>query len=171
VTKGVRKAGRTMKDAERRRLSRARRAAEADRPSDGTPAGAAMLWCDGGSRGNPGPAAFGYIVETTEGDPLASDAGPAGRVTAAVAEYTALVAGLEAVLELGVRVVEVRTDSRLVVAQMTGSAPVRSRSVAPLQARAADLATRIGTVTYHWIPAEQNGPADQLVAGVLGAGG
>jgi probable phosphoglycerate mutase len=156
-----------MTDAERRRLSRARRSADARRPSPRPPAGAAVLWCDGGSRGNPGPGAFGYLVETAEGDLLASDAGPAGRVTAAVAEYAALVAGLAAVLELGLRAVEVRTDSRLVVAQMTGSAPVRSRSVAPLQARAADLATRIGTVSYRWLPAEQNGAADALVAGVL----
>jgi ribonuclease H / adenosylcobalamin/alpha-ribazole phosphatase len=159
-----------MTDAERRRLSRARRSADASRPSGPTPYGAVVLWCDGGSRGNPGPAAFGYIIETADGDLLASEAGPAGRVTAAVAEYTALVAGLEAVLELGLGAVEVRSDSRLVVAQMAGSAPVRSRSVAPLQARAADLATRIGSVAYRWIPAEQNGAADALVAGVLGAG-
>src|SRR5438552_3904056 len=155
-----------MKDAERRRLSRARRSAGARRPSPAAPAGAAVLWCDGGSRGNPGPAAFGYLVEAASGELLVSDAGPAGRVTAAVAEYTALVAGLEAVLELGLDAVEVRTDARLVVAQMTGSAPVRSRSIAPLQARAADLATRIGTVSYRWLPAEQNGAADALVAGV-----
>jgi ribonuclease H / adenosylcobalamin/alpha-ribazole phosphatase len=157
-----------MKDAERRRLSRARRSAEGRR-APAAPAGAAVLWCDGGSRGNPGPAAFGYLVEAATGERLASHAGPAGRLTAAVAEYTALVAGLEAVLKLGLDAVEVRTDSRLMVAQMTGSAPVRSRSIAPLQARAADLATRIGTVSYRWLPAEQNGAADALVASVLGA--
>ena len=53
------------------------------------------------------------------------------------------------------------------VAQMTGDAPVRSRSVAPLHAEARDLAMRIGTVTYRWVPAEQNGAADALVAAVL----
>ena len=166
MTKGVRKAGKTLKDAERRRLGKARRAASAAGAPQ-APAGAATLWCDGGSRGNPGPAAYGFVLESGDGRQLASVAAPIGRATVAVAEYRAIVAGLGAALDHGLDAVELRTDSRLVVAQMTGTAPVRSRAIKPLHAEAADLAMRIGTVAYRWVPAEQNGAADALVAAVL----
>ena len=166
MTKGVRRAGKTLKDSERRRLGKARRAERAPEPAR-APAGAATLWCDGGSRGNPGPAACGFVLEDADGRQLASVAEPIGQATVAVAEYRAVLAGLHAVADLGLTAVEVRTDSRLVVAQMTGEAPVRSRAVAPLHAEARDLAMRIGTVAYRWVPAEQNGAADALVAGVL----
>jgi len=166
VTKGVRRAGKTLKDSERRRLGKARRAKRAPEPTR-APVGAATLWCDGGSRGNPGPAACAFVLEDAEGRQLASVATAIGQATVAVAEYRALLAGLHAVADHALAAVEVRTDSRLVVAQMTGSAPVRSRAVAPLHAEARDLAMRIGTVAYRWVPAEQNGAADALVAAVL----
>jgi ribonuclease HI len=166
VTKGVRRAGKTTKDAERRRLAKARRAERAPEPAR-APAGTATLWCDGGSRGNPGPAACGFVLEDADGHQLASVATPIGQATVAVAEYRALVAGLHAVADRGLKAVEVRTDSRLVVAQMTGEAPVRSRAVKPLHAEARDLGMRIGTVAYRWVPADQNGAADALVAAVL----
>ena len=166
MTKGVRRAGKTTKDAERRRLAKARRAKRAPEPSR-APAGAATLWCDGGSRGNPGPAACGFVLEDADGRQLASVATAIGQATVAVAEYRALVAGLHAVADSGLTAVEVRTDSRLVVAQMTGEAPVKSRAVKPLHAEARDLAMRIGTVAYRWVPADQNGAADALVAAVL----
>lgn len=166
MTKGVRRAGKTLKDSERRRLGKARRAERAPEPAR-APAGAATLWCDGGSRGNPGPAACGFVLEAADGRQLASVATPIGRATVAVAEYRAVLAGLHAVADHGLGAVEVRTDSRLVVAQMTGAAPVRSRAIAPLHAEARDLAARIGTVTYRWVPAEQNGAADALVSALL----
>jgi len=166
VTKGVRRAGKTLKDSERRRLAKARRAERAREPAR-APEGAATLWCDGGSRGNPGPAACGFVLEDGDGRQLAAVATPIGHATVAVAEYRALVAGLHAAADHGLAAVEVRTDSRLVVAQMTGRAPVRSRAVAPLHAEVRDLAMRIGTVAYRWVPAEQNGAADALVAAVL----
>lgn len=166
MTKGVRRSGKARTDAERRRLGKARRAERSPAPAR-APDGAATLWCDGGSRGNPGPAAYGYVLEDADGHTLASAAEAIGPATVAVAEYRALVAGLIAVAERGLRAVEVRTDSRLAVAQMTGAAPVRSRAVAPLHAEARDLGMRIGTVTYRWVPADQNGAADALVSGVL----
>ena len=166
MTKGVRRSGKTLKDAERRRLGKARRAERAPEPGR-APRGAATLWCDGGSRGNPGPAACGYVLEDADGRRLAAAGAPIGQATVAVAEYRAVLAGLHAALEHRLTAVEVRTDSRLVVAQMTGAAPVRSRAVEPLHAEARDLARRIGTVAYRWVPAEQNGAADALVAGVL----
>jgi ribonuclease H / adenosylcobalamin/alpha-ribazole phosphatase len=166
VTKGVRRAGKTLRDAERRRLAKARRAERAPGLSR-APDGAATLWCDGGSRGNPGPAACGFVLEAEDGRQLASVATAIGQATVAVAEYRALVAGLHAVAERGLTSVEVRTDSRLVVAQMTGEAPVKSRAVKPLHAEARDLGMQIGTVVYRWVPADQNGAADALVAAVL----
>jgi ribonuclease HI len=166
VTKGVRRAGKTTKDAERRRLAKTRRAERAPEPVR-APAGTATLWCDGGSRGNPGRAASGFVLEDEDGRQLASVATAIGQATVAVAEYRALVAGLHAVADRGLKAVEVRTDSRLVVAQMTGDAPVRSRAIKPLHAQARDLGMRIGTVAYRWVPADQNGAADALVASVL----
>jgi probable phosphoglycerate mutase len=166
VTKGVRRAGKTLRDAERRRLSKARRAERAPEVSR-APDGAATLWCDGGSRGNPGPAACGFVLEAEDGRQLASVATAIGQATVAVAEYRALVAGLHAVAERGLTSVEVRTDSRLVVAQMTGEAPVKSRAVKPLHAEARELGMQVGTVVYRWVPADQNGAADALVAAVL----
>jgi ribonuclease H / adenosylcobalamin/alpha-ribazole phosphatase len=166
VTKGVRRTGKTLRDAERRRLAKARRAERAPEVSR-APDGAATLWCDGGSRGNPGPAACGFVLEAEDGRQLASVATAIGQATVAVAEYRALVAGLHAVAERGLTSVEVRTDSRLVVAQMTGEAPVKSRAVKPLHAEARDLGMQIGTVVYRWVPADQNGAADALVAAVL----
>jgi ribonuclease H / adenosylcobalamin/alpha-ribazole phosphatase len=166
VTKGVRRAGKTLKDAERRRIGKARRAERAPEATR-APAAAATLWCDGGSRGNPGPAACGFVLEDADGRRVASVAMPIGQATVAVAEYRAVVAGLHAVADHGLAAVEVRTDSRLVVAQMTGQAPVRSKAITPLHAEARELAMRIGTVAYRWVPAEQNGAADALVAAVL----
>jgi ribonuclease HI len=166
VTKGVRKSGKTLKDADRRRLGKARRAARAPGPQ-AAPPDTATLWCDGGSRGNPGPAACAFVLEDCDSRQLASVGTHIGRATVAVAEYRALVAGLRAALDHGLSAVEVRTDSRLVVAQMTGQASVRSRAVAPLAAEARDLGMRIGTVAYRWVPAEQNGAADALVAAAL----
>ena len=166
MTKGVRRAGKTLKDSERRRLGKARRAERAPEPAR-APAGAATLWCDGGSRGNPGPAACGFVLEDADGRQLASVGEAIGQATVAVAEYRAVLAGLHAVADHGLAAVEVRTDSRLVVAQMTGTAPVRSRAIVPLHTEARDLGMRIGTVTYRWVPAEQNGAADALVAAVL----
>jgi probable phosphoglycerate mutase len=107
------------------------------------------------------------VLEDADGRRLASAGTPIGQATVAVAEYRAILAGLHAVADRGLTAVEVRTDSRLVVAQMTGTAPVRSRAIVPLHAEARDLAMRIGTVAYRWIPAEQNGAADALVAAVL----
>jgi ribonuclease HI len=170
MTKGVRKAGKTTKDAERRRLARrtriAAQAARVDRP---LPAGWAVLWCDGGSRGNPGPAALAYVVEDDQGAVLASMAKPIGTATAGTAEYRAVVAGLDAVAALGLERVEVRTDSRLVTDQLSGArvAP-RNPALRRLHDRAAELGSQIGTVTYRWVPATHNGRADSMVAALLG---
>lgn len=168
MTKGVRKAGKTTKDAERRRLAkRSRAAAEASRAERPLPPGWSVLWCDGGSRGNPGPAAYAFVIEAA-GEELASTAVSIGVAMAATAEYRALVAGLEAAAELGLKRVEVRTDSRLVSEHLDGTRqPPRNPALRGLCDRAGELAREIGTVRYRWVPSERNGRADALVAAAL----
>jgi ribonuclease HI len=78
------------------------------------------LFTDGGARGNPGPAAYGYVLEADDGTVLAAEGEKIGIATNNVAEYSALIAGLAKALELGVDEVEVVSDSELMVKQMTG---------------------------------------------------
>ena len=75
----------------------------------------ARLHTDGGSRGNPGPAAYGYVLEGEDGTVLAAEGEAIGVATNNVAEYSGLIAGLRAAAELGARRVDVRMDSKLVV--------------------------------------------------------
>ncbi len=81
----------------------------------------ARLSTDGGARGNPGPAAYGYVLETADGTVLDARGAPIGVATNNVAEYRALLAGLEKAVELGVTELEVVSDSELMVKQMRGT--------------------------------------------------
>jgi probable phosphoglycerate mutase len=169
MTKGVRRAGKTLKDAERRRLAKRSRG---EYPVPGTayslPPGWAVAWCDGGSRGNPGPAAWAYLIEDGNANVLAAAAESIGVAGAGTAEYRALVAVLEAALGLGLDRVDVRTDSRLVAAQMGPSPPpLRNPRLAELRERATDLCERIGSVTVRWVPGERNARTDGMVADLL----
>lgn len=166
MTKGVRRAGKTLKDSERRRLGKARRAERAPEPAR-APAGAATLWCDGGSRGNPGPAACGFVLEDADGRQLASVGEAIGQATVAVAEYRAVLAGLHAVADLGLAAVEVRTDSRLVVRHLMAERPLRNPALAALRDRARATADGLAGVTYRWVRADENARADALVAALL----
>jgi ribonuclease H / adenosylcobalamin/alpha-ribazole phosphatase len=168
LTKGVRKAGKTTRDAERRRLAkRSRAAAEAAAADRPLPAGWSVLWCDGGSRGNPGPAAYAFVIESG-GAELASASAPLGVATAATAEYRAVVAGLEAAARLALGRVEVRIDSRLVMEHLDGTRPApRNPALRGLCQRAAELGRQIGTVRYRWVPSDRNGRADAMVSDVL----
>jgi ribonuclease HI len=169
MTKGVRKAGKTLKDAERRRLAKRSRG---EYPVPGTgysaPAGWSVLWCDGGSRGNPGPAAYAFVIEDGDGAEVAAAADAIGVATVGTAEYRALVAGLEAAARLGLDRVEVRTDSRIVAAQMGPSPPpLRNPRLTQLRDRAVELTREIGSVTVRWVPGEHNERADGMVAELL----
>ncbi len=169
MTKGVRKAGKTLKDAERRRLARRSRS-EYQVPGTGysLPPGWAVVWCDGGSRGNPGPAAYAFVICADDGSDLASASAAIGVATVGTAEYRAVVAGLEAAAELGLDRVELRTDSRLVVRHLGDSArPLRNPALAELRDRALAAAARMDAVRYRWVPGEQNGRADALVHDLL----
>ena len=167
MTKGVRKAGKTMKDAERRRLGRRSRGAEATRGSAAAAPGWAVVWCDGGSRGNPGPAAYAYVIDDGDGREVAAVAAEIGVATVGTAEYRAVAEGLAAAVRLGLERVEVRTDSRLVVRHLAAERPLRNPALAALRERARAAAADLAGVTYRWVPAAENARADALVSGLL----
>ena len=129
----------------------------------------ARLSTDGGARGNPGPAAYGYVLESEDGTVLAAHGERIGVATNNVAEYRALVAGLEKALELGVEEVEVISDSELLVKQMTGEYRIKNDALKKLAADAARLARRLRDVSYEAVRREHNELADSLVNEALDA--
>jgi ribonuclease HI len=129
----------------------------------------ATLWTDGGARGNPGPAAFAYVLEAEDGGALAAHGEAIGVATNNVAEYSALVAGLEKAVELGVRELEVVSDSELMVKQMRGEYKVKNEALRELWARAGRLAREVGSVRYTAVRREHNALADRLVNEALDA--
>jgi ribonuclease HI len=129
----------------------------------------ARLSTDGGARGNPGPAAYGYVLEAEDGTVLAAHGEKIGIATNNVAEYHALIAGLEKAVELAVPEVEVISDSELLVKQMTGEYRVRNEALRELSLQAARLARQIGNVTYRAVRREHNELADRLVNEALDA--
>jgi len=131
----------------------------------------ARLSTDGGARGNPGPAAFGYVLETDDGTVLAAHGERIGIATNNVAEYRALVAGLAKALELGVDEVEVVSDSELLVRQMKGEYRVKNEALRELWEEASRLARQIGRVSYRAVRREHNELADRLVNEALDAAG
>ena len=129
----------------------------------------ATLWTDGGARGNPGPAAFAYVLEAEDGTTLAAHGEAIGVATNNVAEYSALVAGLRRAAEAGVRELEVRSDSELMVKQMRGEYRVKNKALRELSLRAGRLAREIGAVRYTAVRREHNALADRLVNEALDA--
>ena len=122
----------------------------------------ARLSTDGGARGNPGPAAYGYVLEAEDGTVLDARGEAIGVATNNVAEYRALVAGLEKAVELGVRDVEVVSDSELLVKQMRGEYKVKHEGLKPLVARARLLAMELDRVEFEHVRRELNKDADRL---------
>jgi len=131
----------------------------------------ARLSTDGGARGNPGPAAFGYVLEADDGTVLAAHGERIGVATNNVAEYRALIAGLEKAVELTLDEVEVVSDSELLVKQMRGEYRVKNEALRQLSVEAARLARRIGKVSYTAVRREHNELADRLVNEALDAAG
>ena len=129
----------------------------------------ARLSTDGGARGNPGPAAYGYVLEAEDGTVLDARGEAIGVATNNVAEYSALVAGLERAAELGVTDLEVVSDSELLVKQMTGEYRVKNETLAGLNQEAGRLARRVGRVRYTAVRREHNELADKLVNEALDA--
>ncbi len=123
----------------------------------------AIVEADGGSRGNPGPAGYGAVVkDAATGEVLAQRHEYLGIATNNVAEYSGLVAGLAAAAELGVSIVDVRMDSKLVVEQMSGRWKIKHAALQPLAAQAREIAAGFERVGYTWIPRAENSHADRL---------
>jgi ribonuclease HI len=129
----------------------------------------ARLSTDGGARGNPGPAAYGYVLETDEGQLLAAHGEAIGTATNNVAEYRALIAGLEKAVELGVDELEVISDSELLVKQMRGEYKVKNEALRDLWTEAGGLADALRSVRYKAVRREHNELADRLVNEALDA--
>jgi ribonuclease HI len=127
------------------------------------------LSTDGGARGNPGPAAYGYVLEDEDGTVLAAHGARIGIATNNVAEYSALIAGLEKAIELGLDEVEVVSDSELMVKQMRGQYRVKNEALQELWSKATRLAGQVGSVGYTAVRREHNKLADKLVNEALDA--
>ena len=129
----------------------------------------ARLSTDGGSRGNPGPAAYGYVLEAEDGHVLAAHGEAIGRATNNVAEYSGLVAGMEKAAEVGVDELEVVSDSELLVKQMQGEYRVKNEALQDLFLQASRLARKLDDVEYRHVKRAHNELADRLVNEALDA--
>ena len=131
---------------------------------------AVLIFFDGGSRGNPGPAAVGALVLDPSTDPpgrLATVSERIGVTTNNVAEYQALIAGLEAACSTPARAAKVRGDSKLVIEQLAGRWKVKQPHLQPLHARARALLDAYDDVDLAHVRREQNTEADALVNAAL----
>ena len=127
-----------------------------------------IVEADGGSRGNPGPAAYGALVrDAADGEVLAEQAETLGVTTNNVAEYRGLIAGLRAAREIDPdAVVEARLDSKLVVEQMSGRWKIKNADLQTLALEARRVLPP-GRVTYTWVPRSENAHADRLLNAAL----
>jgi ribonuclease HI len=122
-----------------------------------------VLHVDGGARGNPGPAAIGVVVSSPEGEVLEEVAETIGAATNNVAEYRALLRGLERAQALGATEVEIINDSELVAKQLTGAYKVKHPAMKPLYAEAIAALRGFDGWRVRTVPRAQNARADELV--------
>ena len=128
-----------------------------------------VLNVDGGARGNPGPAAIGVVVASPQGDVLEEVAETIGVATNNVAEYRALIMGLERAHALGASEVEIVNDSELVAKQLTGAYKVKHPAMKPLHAEAIAALRGFDSWRVRSVPRAQNARADELVNQALDA--
>jgi ribonuclease HI len=129
----------------------------------------ATLFADGGSRGNPGPAASGAVLYDDQGDVIEEIGTYLGVATNNVAEWTGLLEGLKAALARGIDEIAVRLDSELVVKQLSGAYRVKNAGLIPLHAEAKSLLRKFAHVDVRHVPRKQNAAADAVVNQVLDA--
>lgn len=125
------------------------------------------LYADGGSRGNPGPSACGYILLDEQGEVLVDKGVYLGITTNNQAEYQGLKSGLEEALQMGARSVDVRLDSMLVINQMKGVFKVKNRDLWPIHDNLKQLVKSFDKVSFTHVPREMNRLADAAVNRVL----
>lgn len=120
------------------------------------------IYTDGAARGNPGPAAFAYVIQRDAAAPI-EEAGCLGRTTNNQAEYTALVRALQHAARLGTQHrLHIHSDSELMVKQMRGEYRVKDAGLRSLYEQAKELADQFTGVTFRHVPRAQNGRADEL---------
>jgi ribonuclease HI len=126
-------------------------------------AGELVVNVDGGARGNPGPAAIGVVISTPAGDVLEELGETIGAATNNVAEYRALLRGIERATELGASRLELIGDSELVVKQVRGEYKVKDPNLQALHAQVRSALAGVGSWTIRNVPRAQNADADRLV--------
>lgn len=127
----------------------------------------AIMYSDGGSRGNPGPSAAGFVIMNRNEQAVAEGGVYLGITTNNQAEYHGVRLGLERALELNVKTLDVYIDSMLVVNQMKGIYAVKNRDLWPIHERIKELVARFDKVTFRHVPREKNTLADGVVNRVL----
>jgi ribonuclease HI len=135
----------------------------ADGASEAKPVAAAYRAnIDGGSRGNPGPAAYGVVIRDAKGDVIAKLKKYIGRMTNNVAEYYGLIAALDYMQSQGIKALRIESDSELLVKQMRGQYKVRSPELQPLFERARKMSQALESFRIDHVYREQNREADAL---------
>jgi len=129
-----------------------------------------IIYSDGASRGNPGEAAIGVVIKDEHGQIVASISKRIGRTTNNQAEYQAVIAALEKAIRMGVREVELKADSELVVKQLKGEYRVKRVTLKPLYERVRQLQGKLELLTVRHIPREQNAEADNLANKAFASG-
>lgn len=122
----------------------------------------AILHTDGGARGNPGPAGIGVVLRSEQGEVIGEIARGIGEATNNVAEYAALIAGLELALERDVTEIDIYMDSELVVSQLLGKWKIKKDTLRPLAVKARSLMNRFDSFTLSHVRREANADADKL---------
>ncbi|MGH2727440.1 MAG: ribonuclease HI family protein [Actinomycetota bacterium] len=122
-----------------------------------------VAFCDGGARGNPGPAGIGVTIRSPRGKVLSEISEAIGHATNNVAEYTAVLRALERARELGATEVEIVTDSKLLVEQLNGRYRVKNPTLRRLHEEVRAAAKAFASVSYRHVRRERNKRADELV--------
>ncbi len=129
-----------------------------------------IIHTDGGSRGNPGPAAAGFVIEDAEGHLLAAKGLFLGQSTNNIAEYTAMMRALEVCADIGAEQVTAYSDSELLVKQINGQYKVKNEGIKPLHGHIMALLEQFSAYSVRHIRREQNTEADALVNRALDEG-
>ncbi len=126
-----------------------------------------VAYSDGGSRGNPGPSASGYVLMDERSEIIYEGGAYLGHTTNNVAEYEAVYLAMEKALEYGARVLDMRMDSQLVANQMNGIYKIKKEELAAINRRIQELSARFDKVTYTYVAREYNKLADGMVNKIL----
>ena len=127
----------------------------------------AVIYTDGASKGNPGPAAIGAVIKDGAAGPVVTISRRIGRATNNQAEYRAVIAALEAALEHSARQVLLYSDSELIVKQLKGHYRIKNEGLKPLFRRAERLIARLDSFHIRYIPRSRNREADRLANAAL----